>query len=81
MVKQSFTFFPPPFGLGYISTWKINMGELSIHWVVLPTLFCISDSFVSLFFLPNLSNPHSPTLEHTNPSRLDPDRCRPNMGS
>lgn len=56
---------------GTWNLWKIN-GRFSIHWIALPTLSCVSVYFfVSLFFLPNISNPHTPTLEHINLSRQD----------
>ena len=57
------------------------MGEFSIHWVALLTLFCVSVYFFcTSVFLPNISNPHAPTLEHTNLSRLDPDIKRKKRG-
>lgn len=43
---------------------------MSLHWVVLLFTLCLCDSFLSLFFLPNKSNPHTPTLECTDPPWL-----------
>lgn len=56
----------PLFGLEYISIWKINASKFSIHCIALPVLLSISIpflffSFLSLFLLSNISNPHTPT--------------------
>lgn len=50
MLKQPFAFFPP-FVLGNKSVWKISWANsvLSIHWVALPVLVCVS-VFISCLF-------------------------------
>lgn len=67
-VKAVFCLFPP-FRLGCINIRKPNMGRFSTQY----SLSCLPNDYVSLFLLPNFSNPHTPTLELKNPSRLDPD--------
>ena len=60
MLKQSFAFFPHLY-------WGIKVyGELSmLEMLSCPpdTLPCLCVSFLSLFFLYNISNPHTHTLE------------------
>lgn len=43
------------------------------------TILCLCIAFVSLFVLPDKSNPHATTMEYMNPSSLDPYRCHPNL--
>lgn len=49
----------PPFGLGYISMWKITIGRFSTHWVAFLVL-----SYVSVF-LPYLCSSGLIFLIHT----------------
>lgn len=43
----------------------------------LPVLFYVSVPFISLLFLANISNPHTPTLEGTNPIKPGPQQMSP----
>ena len=59
---------PSPFvGLGYINM-ENKHGHIQYSLDCPPgSVLCLSISFVSLFLLPNFSNPHAPILECTNP--------------
>ena len=65
-------------GLGYLTQNGIHPFACRFQDVVIffccVVLHCVNEPhFPHPFFLPNVSNPHVPTLECTNPSRLDPD--------
>lgn len=71
-----------PLGLGYIKHIE-NKHRRIQHSLSYPpnSILCPCLFLLYLWFsLPNISNSHAPTLESTNPSRLDPERCYPNMG-
>ena len=64
------------FGRGYISVWKINKGDFSIHSILLPVLFCVSVFYffhISVLLLNN-SNPHTSTLECAYPTEIGPQQ-------
>lgn len=77
-LKQSFAFFPPFFGLGYISIWEMNAG-ISITLLDHPpsSILYLCIYFVSLFLLPNFSNPHDPTQECANLVKAIPQKMLP----
>ena len=82
MLKQSLSFFLP-FVLGYKNVWKINGGKFNIQYSLnfpAGTILCLCVSFLSLFFLPNISNPHAPTLECMNLPWQDCSRSQPHKG-
>ena len=58
-----FCFLSPTFGLGYISIWKINVDQFSIHWIAPPSsILCLcSFSFVFLFLLHSTVNKNPET--------------------
>lgn len=63
----------PPFEMGYISIWKINMDIFSIYWIALLIfVFRLCISLISLFHLPNFSKPYTPTFEHVNSIEVGP---------
>lgn len=82
-VKAFFFAFFLPFGLRYINIWKINVGLFSIHWICPPSfILCLcSFSFLSLLFLSNISNTHTPTLEGANPIKSGPQQMSPQCGA
>lgn len=64
----------------YLKTLRNRHGwiQYSLHCPP-DTILYLYISFVSLFILSHVSHPHTPTLEHTNSSRLDPNRHYPSV--
>ena len=74
---------PTTFVLEYKSVWKINVGEFSIQCSLSSlsiTTLCLCVSFLSLFFLHSISNPHTTTLEYLNLPWLDHGRSHLQKG-
>lgn len=74
-----------PFCMGYKSVWKMNTGKLKTqHSIFTELSSCYYPMslhfFLSLFLLPNISNAHSPTLEHMNLPWLGSQQKSPQKG-
>lgn len=76
MIKK-FLVFVPFFGLGYLKIIRNKHRHIQYSLGCSPdSSLCLCIYFISLFILPNISNSHTPILEHMNTWRLDPSSSR-----